>query len=311
MKHTSPSYKNLVGPQIKTLGEREHAKASERYVDVVFEYPETGDTWEGSVPIEYRRTGVFAETSEDIAVVIQAAYEAMHPTRRVTWLQEQEQFWASCNKVVTQSFFDGLKTFKWTCVSCSLPQNPNWARRVQDIKEFGYTIATDTRKFCYNCQKNTTHLILLAVPRGTVTGYEVLDQQLRGRILAVLGYFDVYDNRVARSYSLLPDHKFPEIRWDESIRQEKPADMSDEQIRAKFQLLSNQRNQQKREVCRQCFQTGQRGMPFGIAYFYEGHSSWPTDVPQRGATAENGCRGCGWYDMKRWRESLNSHLAAR
>jgi len=304
----SSSYKELVGDHTKIIGERQHAKASERYVDVIFEYPKTRDTWEGSVPIEYRRTGVFAETPQEVASMIQTAYEAMHPSRRLAWLREQEQFWASCNKVVTQSFFDGLKTFRWTCVACSLPPNPNWARRVQDIKELGYTIATNTRRYCSSCARNTTHLILLALPRGLVTGYEVMDTQLRKRILAVLGYYDVYENRVARGYSLLPDHKFPEIRWDESIRQENPADMPDEQIGAKFQLLSNQRNQQKREVCRQCFQTGQRGTPFGIAYYYEGSSSWPSDVPVRGAAAEEGCRGCGWYDMKRWRESLNHYL---
>lgn len=303
------SYKDLVGGHIKILGRREHRKASERYVDVIFQYPETGDTWEGSIPIEYRRTGVSAETPEEVATVVQTAYEAMHPTHRQSWLQEQEQVWSSCNKIVTQSFFDGLKTFKWTCIRCSLPQNPNWARRVQDIKELGYTIATDTRRYCTSCGRNTTHLILLALPRGVATGYEVMPSQLRDRILTVLGYFDAYENRGASGYSLLPDHKFPEIRWDESIRRENPIDMSDEEIRAKFQLLNNQRNQQKREVCRQCFQTGQRGTPFGLSYFYEGSTSWPADVPVRGRTAENGCHGCGWYDMKRWRESLNRHLA--
>ena len=302
-------YRKLLSAQIKILSEREHSKASERYVDVVFTYPDTDQTWEGSVPIEYRRTGILAETPEEIATVVQVAYEAMEPSNRIRWLQKQEHFWSESNKPVTSQFFNALKTFEWTCQRCSLPQNPNWARRTQDIKELGYTIATDTKKFCKNCQLNTTHLILLAIPRGGVSGYENWDPKLRNRILRVLEYLDVYENRISRSYSLLPDHKFPEIRWGDDTRQQNLRDMSEEQIKAKFQLLSNQRNQQKREVCRNCFQTGQRGTLFGISYFYEGDASWSSAIPLKGKAAEQGCCGCGWYDMKKWRESLNRHLS--
>lgn len=308
MEQKLESYKNLVSTHIEVIAERHHAKASERYVDVVFQYPDTGDSWEGSVPIEYRRTGLFAEAPEEVATVIQSAYDAMHPSRRVRWLRAQERFWAQHKRVITQAFFDALKTFKWTCVSCTLPKNPNWARRVQDIKELGYTIATDTRRFCNSCGKNTTQLILIALPRGAATGYETWDELTKNRILAVLGYFDAYENRFARSYSLLPDHKFPEIRWDVTTRGENPRDMSDEEIRAKFQLLTNQRNQQKREVCRMCFQTGWRGTPFGIFFFVQGNEYWPSNVPPVGKEAEQGCVGCGWYDLAMWREELNKYL---
>jgi hypothetical protein len=81
--------------------------------------------------------------------------------------------------------------------------------------------------------------------------------------------------------------------------------MPENEIRQKFQLLDNQRNQQKREVCRQCFQTGKRGVLFGIKYFYKGDENWPSDVPKVGKSAEAGCVGCGWYDMAEWRKSLN------
>lgn len=45
-----------MNPPIRVLGERKHSKASEKYVDVIFTYGD-GSKWEGSVPIEYRRTG--------------------------------------------------------------------------------------------------------------------------------------------------------------------------------------------------------------------------------------------------------------
>ncbi len=291
------------------IGTRKHSKASERYVDVIFNY-EGNKKWEGSVPTEYRRTGTFAKTPDEAVKVIMNAYEAMHPSKESRWLIDEDRFWEVHKKKVTQAFFDGLKDCTWKCVGCQLPQNPNWARRVQDIKELGYTLATNTKKFCPICGRNTTHLIMLRLPRGTgQLGYETWSPQLRKRILRVLGNFDPYENRTSSSYSLLPDHKFPEIRWDEEVREENSEDMPDEEIRRKFQLLSNQRNQQKREVCRNCFQTGKRSTPFGVPFFYKGNSLWPQDIPNRGRDAEKGCIGCGWYDLSAWRKALNDTIA--
>lgn len=289
--------------RIKVLGQREHSKASEAYLDVEFYYPDVDVRWVGSVPYEYRRTGVSAETDEQKTAVLEDAYEAMHPGTATAWLAEQKIFWDTSNKETTRPFFEALKGGKWTCRQCGLPQNPNWARRTQDIKELGYTIATDTSRFCNQCKCNTTQLIMLRLPRGGTTGYETWSATLRARIVKVLDHYDVYEN-ARRQASLLPDHKFPEIRWDESTREENPDSMSDSEIRAKFQLLTNQRNQQKREVCRRCFQTGERGAPFGIPFFFQGGPKWPSDVPKIGKAAEKGCLGCGWYDMAEWRKRL-------
>lgn len=296
--------KSLVGNKnIEIVGKRSHLKASEIYVDVNFKYPENDYEWKGSVPIEYRRTGVSAQTSEEISRLLQDAYDAMHPDNYNKWLKEQEEFWSKNKKEVTQSFFDGLKDFKWKCIRCELPENPNWARRFQDIKEFGYTTATNTNKFCEKCNRNTTQLILLPLPRGFGGGYETWSPGLRGRIIKIFGNIDAYENR--KMSSLLPDHKFPEIRWDEETMEGNPNDMNDEEIKNKFQLLSNQRNQQKREVCRKCYQTGKRGYPHGIKFFYEGSENWGENIPKKGKKAERGCIGCGWYDLQRWREELN------
>jgi len=289
-------------PNIRILGRREHQKASEVYLDVIFAYPESKIKWKGSVPIEYRRIGIHAKTKKEMERVVEAAYEAMKPENKDEWIRKQDEFWNKWNRLITRGFFEGLKDSKWKCVYCQLPPNPNWARRVQDIKEFGYTLATNTGIYCEKCRKNTTHLILLRLPRGQETGYEMWTPKLRNRIIRVLGNHDVYEN--SKRTSLLPDHKFPEIRWDKDTKEENSEDMSDDEIRRKFQLLSNQRNQQKREVCRKCFQTGKRGYPFGIKFFYEGDENWPSNIPKTGKGAEKGCIGCGWYDMMKWREAL-------
>ena len=45
------------------MGKHKHSTASEKYIDVIFEYPD--ELWEGSVPIEYRRTGTYARNEDE------------------------------------------------------------------------------------------------------------------------------------------------------------------------------------------------------------------------------------------------------
>jgi hypothetical protein len=112
----------------------------------------------------------------------------------------------------------------------------------------------------------------------------------------------VYEYR-SNAHSL-PDHKFSEIRWGSDTKGINPDNMPDGEIKAKFQLLSNQRNQQKREVCRNCYHTGKRGVMYGIPFFYEGTDEWDKNIPKSGKEAERGCVGCAWYDIAEWRKRL-------
>jgi rubrerythrin len=290
---------------------KKHSKASEEYVHVIFNYP-NARSWDGWVPVEYRRTGVSIPEGdkEKLYSYLNKVYEQMAPSNFPAWLKEQERFWREekRNAKTTKEFFDSLVKGGWQCVKCTLPQNPNWARRIQDLKEFGYTIATDTNRYCPICKDNNTHLILLPIKRGSITGngYETWSPALRKRIIKVLHSIDVYENSF--SPHCLPDHKFSEIRWDQNTKQENPDTMSDDEIRQKFQLLTNQRNQQKREICRTCYQTGHRGIVFGIPFFYKGGPMWDPNIPQKGKEAEQGCIGCPWYDIERWRKELIRRL---
>lgn len=290
---------------------KKHSKASEEYIDVEFKYPSYKTNWRGWVPVEYRRTGVSIPAGDKTKLYeyLNWVYEQMSPANYKTWLNEQQIFWNTEKPKAhtTKSFFDVLAKGGWKCVQCSLPNNPNWARRIQDLKEFGYTLATDTNRYCPKCKMNTTHLIMLPVKRGGFSngkgnGYETWSPKLRKRIIKVLGSIDVYED--VHSPHCLPDHKFSEIRWDENTKQDNPETMSDDEIKQKFQLLTNQRNQQKREVCRTCYQTGKRGIIFGIPYFYEGGPTWDSNIPTKGKAAEKGCIGCAWYDIARWRKEL-------
>jgi hypothetical protein len=288
---------------------RVHSKASEEYIHVQFRYENENTTWEGWVPVEYRRTGVSIQDNEELIEYLNSVYEQLNPNKLESWLSAQEAFWTEKRRaIVTKPFFDSLAKGGWQCVKCTLPANLNWARRIQDLKEFGYTLATDTNRYCPNCNANNTHILLLPLERGGVAGngYETWSPALRKRILKILETFDVYE--FVKNPHSLPDHKFSEIRWDSSTKGENPDDMSDEEIRQKFQLLSNQRNQQKREICRTCFQTGKRGTIFGIPFYYVGGEIWDENIPKTGKEAEKGCLGCAWYDIAEWRKQLIKRL---
>lgn len=297
--------KKKAGDKIEILKEREHKKASEIYIDVVFHYD--GTDWCGSVPTVYRRTGLSAETPKDAAKIILEAYDHQNPKNEEKWRKESDEFWKEKpNADITKGIFDAIVDSKWTCIQHGLPANPNWSRRNQDIKEMGFTIATNNSMHCKKCDKKTTHILLLRIPRGQSSGYETWSPQLRAKIISVLDRVDVFEN--AKRANVLPDHKFPEIRWDEDTREGNLDDMPDAEIKKKFQLIDNQRNEQKREVCRSCYQTGKRGIIFGIDFFYEGDEKWPEGVPKDGKDAEKGCIGCGWYDIAKWRDELNKKI---
>jgi hypothetical protein len=286
---------------------RTHSKASERYIDAVFVYDKI--QWETSVPVEYRRTGVDLQDDDAIDEYLNKVYSECDPKHWEQWRTEQKSYWAGRSADITSKIFMPLLSFTWTCQGCELPQNPNFARRVQDLKECGYTLATYPNMHCSKCGTTKTHLLLLPLKRGGVSGYETWSPELRDRIIRTLGGYDAYEGKAIPPHSLLPDHKFPEIRWDMATRREGLEHLDEHEIRLDFQLLTNQRNQQKREVCRKCFQSGQRGYPFGVRFYYKGNSIWPQSIPSRGKAAEKGCCGCGWYDLEAWRDALNKILS--
>lgn len=294
---------------VKIHEERSHGKASEVYRNVSFEYG--GITYDWDIPIVYRRTGLDLsdKTESEIEKYILEVLETCNPENWPKFKAEQEEYWATKSAAVTKPFFDVLvKDFKWKSVASDFPANNNPARRIQDLKDQGYSIATRTTMWDSKIQKNCTHLMLLPLPRGGVSGYEAWSASLKSRIINLLGNMDAYEFRKVKKESIVIDHKFPEIRWDNKTKRENLEELTDEEIIHDFQLIDNQRNQQKREACRTCFQTGIRQFPFGIEYFYKGSKNWPANVSRQGKDAEEGCVGCGWYDLIAWRDSVIKKL---
>ena len=131
------------------------------------------------------------------------------------------------------------------------------------------------------------------------------------RVVSVLGSRDVIEGTERPFHQLTPDHKLPLLRWNAATTAKltNHSSMTDDDIREHFQLLkksngSVSHNLLKSRACERCYQTGNRGQPFGISFFYSGGKKWePED-----ARDAQGCVGCGWYDFDEWRQCLNETL---
>ena len=278
----------------------ENNKASEIYVKTKF-VQDNGFEWDTYVPYVDRRAGLNIETEQDLAEYLKSLkpYFAKDAMRK--WRQTEKKR-GLIGGDVTPKFFEILLSFKEEFER--FPMNPNSARRIQDIKDAGYTLASVPRPD----GKKGFNRILLPIPLHAEMGYETFTPQFKARVIRLLNERNAFEARATAKKALIPDHKVSEVRWDDETKGENPMDMTDDEIIQKFQLLDNQRNQQKREICRKCFQEGVRGTIYGIDYFYKGTKLWDKNIPTKGKAAEKGCEGCPWYDIEEWRNRLNEAL---
>lgn len=280
----------------------DNTKASEYYVRTRF-IQDDGFKWDTVVPYIDRRAGLNIEKESELAKYLFSLKPYFEKKAMANW-KKQEIKRKLIKGEVTKPFFDVLLSFKEEIER--LPQNNNGARRIQDIKDAGYTVASIPR-----AKGRLTSRILLPIPLHAEMGYETFTPQFKARAIRLLKERNAFEARATNKKALIPDHKFSEVRWDDSTKGYNPMDMTDDEIIQKFQLLDNQRNQQKREVCRKCFQEGIRGTIYGIKYFYKGTEAWDSKIPAKGKTAEKGCEGCPWYDIEKWRKMLNDEIEHR
>lgn len=272
-----------------------NSKSSESYIRTTFKQND-GFKWETVVPYHIRRSGLFLETEAELADYLKGIKQYFTENAMKEWAKVEHKKWEATNAEVTKEFFFVLLSFK---EETEFPPNDNPARRIQDIKDAGYTLASIP-----GGPKKKTKRILLPIPLNNEMGYETFTPQFKNRVIRLLQGVNAFEAKMTAVRGLIPDHKFSEVRWDEQTKAENSMEMTDAEVVEKFQLLDNQRNQQKREVCRRCFQEGKRGVIYGIPFFYEGNENWPNNIPTVGKIAEKGCIGCAWHDIERWRSEL-------
>ena len=176
-------------------------------------------------------------------------------------------------------------------------------------KRPGMEIESDNRH-CERCNRATRHdcwhgefLLPIYAPS--------MSSSFARRVVEVLGSRDVVEGTHRPLNQLTIDHKLPMLRWNQETQktQTNYAEMSDDDIRATFQLLkksngSVSHNLLKSRACEVCLETGSRGTPFGISFFYAGDDEWEPECKKD----PKGCVGCGWYDFDLWRTRLNDTL---
>ena len=283
---------------IKAIGLRENSPACEKYIYTSFS--QDGFSIKTMVPYVYRRSGLCLETSEEVAEHLKSLKQYFTRDYINEWCLRESSKIVEDNSVYS-TFLRILITSNCKEVTQNkFPQNNNPQKVIQTIKDNGFVLSVLRGKKTEN--GGQTRYWLLPIPMTAGTYYETMSEDFRNHVANILGSVDVYENRTA--VGLLPDHKFSEIRWDENTPEDNPVDMPADKVRAKFQMMTTQRNQQKREVCRRCYKTGMRGTIYGIKYYYKGDDKWNPDIPTRGKAAEQGCVGCPWYDIQKWREEL-------
>lgn len=277
---------------------RENSPACEKYIFT--EFSQDDFSIKTMIPYVYRRSGLFLETAEAVAEHLKKLKPYFTKEYINEWCLKESSKIIEDNSIYSTFLRILITSGCKEVIQSKFPQNNNPQKIIQTIKDNGFVVSVLRGK--KNENGGLTRYWLLPIPMTAGTYYETMSEAFKEHVVNILGPIDVYEGK--RGTGLLPDHKFSEIRWDENTPEVNCVDMPDEKVRNKFQMTSTQRNQQKREVCRRCFKTGERGTIFGIKFFYAGTDKWDPSIPQKGKDAEVGCIGCPWYDIQKWREEL-------
>lgn len=201
--------------------------------------------------------------------------------------------------------FETMSDLQWHCTKCELKsgQAKTWQVWRQ---EKGIQLAQDEeghfykKQHCPHCGGITVFRKLISTELLPVSQARAgISPAVAKRVKALYGNEEAVLLRKLSDRELEVDHRFPQIRWGES--EQSNEGLSDEELKAKFMLLSRSNNLWKSRQCERCFVTGKRGCFPGIRFWYEGGEDWNAASPND----ETGCKGCFWYDPYRWREWLN------
>jgi len=297
--------------KIELLNDFTAEKTNDVFKSVVFRY--NGKNWKGAIPKYLEKQGIIF-TDTEIAIKAKEFYKELNPKNRSKWILESNKKWSSKQKAgQTYKVLKALHSGKWECrVHGPVPKvNPQPAARLGALKKVGYIFGSQ-RKLCSVCNKTTMHDILIMLPPFETRfahGNELrspLSNKLKERIKSVLGFTESCFNIKRSSKELIIDHKFPSQRWTK-VEPKNPDNMSDFQIRKKFQLLSNQTNMWKSRYCDTCVKKKQRGEFMGLKWYYKGGENWTA----KSKDDERGCVGCPWYDMEKWKSEVIKKLSRR
>ena len=185
----------------------ENNKASEVYVKTKF-VQSNGFEWDTYVPFIDRRSGLNILSEPELADYLKSLKQYFTKEAMEKW-RRTEKSRGLISGPVTSIFFEVLLSFKEEFEH--LPINPNSARRIQDIKDAGYTLASVPRPE----GKKGYNRILLPIPLHAEMGYETFSPQFKARVIRLLKERNAQDSCVLISlkYNLIEyiEDTYPEI----------------------------------------------------------------------------------------------------
>jgi hypothetical protein len=270
--------------------------------------------WDGALPTYLVKKGLEL-SDEAFDSLLEDWYECLEPAKRNLWIENEKQSnWGGKGKQDTSTYkvFNALSSGNWECRKCG-PVNQTGsvqpAARIRDLKDKGYIICSQKKMCSAHCQTSQVHDILIMIPmlqsdfQHGNNLRKPISETLQNRIKNELGRIEVCFSREMSNNSLVIDHKFPSQRWN-GPESANPDDMALEDIKKKFQLLTNQANAIKSRNCESCVKDKKRGVFMGIKWYYVGDENWNGDNEYD----EKGCIGCPWYDLEKWKTELLTKL---
>lgn len=311
MQSKKKPYENLkIDSNIKTKKLFNIPKMEDLYLGVQFKY--SSKTWNGCIPLRTKYQGLsIPDTLDDVCKWAKKCYNTLNPANYQLWQDNQIRFWNERNAPETRVVFNALNgnnsTTEWLCRKCGpVPRsNPQPGGRIRALRSCGYYTATQLQ-YCKTCGQKESFDLLIRLPRAEINSQErhPISEALRKKVIKTLSCKDAcFGDKLEPSQAIV-DHKFPSSRWVVGEPTPNRDDMPEEEIRRKFQILTNQTNLQKERYCKRCVLDGIRGDFFGIKWYYQGNENWEG----QSKVDERGCIGCPWYDLLKWKEEFNRVL---
>lgn len=191
-----------------------------------------------------------------------------------------------------------LSDLEWHC-SCEIKSSQP-AKVIKDLRNEGYEFyknESGTRwaknMYCPKCERTNVHRKLLSTKKTkNVTERVLFSPKIRKRVLALYNGKDVLTGGYDR---LEVDHRITPDRISEKPL---PENVTDEELKNRYMILTRINNHIKREACKKCINTNTRQKSItGINYFYEGNEKY-----------EGTCIGCFWAFPEEWKKSLNAKI---
>lgn len=198
--------------------------------------------------------------------------------------------------------FETMSDCKWHCSKCELlsGQAKTWQVWRQ---EKGIQLDQDENGnwfkniYCEKCGIKTVHRKLKSTEIVTenLKARTGIPPKIAKRAKELFCCIDEYSMRTEAAKILEIDHRIPQVRW--STNEDDNSNLTDEQIKAKFMLLTSPNNLLKSRICEDCVKTNKRGKGYKeIEFWYIGDEDYDEEI---------GCLGCFWHNPSKWRAELN------